>query len=68
MLVLQRLLNEEVIITCPDGTRITVVVIDILEHTVRLGFKAPLNYLIDRKEITDLKDKAQHTEPNSRTL
>lgn len=47
MLILTRKLNEEIII---DG-EITIKIISISENQVKLGFDAPKNIEINRKEI-----------------
>jgi carbon storage regulator len=47
MLILTRKLNEEVII---DG-EITIKVISISDNQVKLGFEAPKNISINRKEV-----------------
>lgn len=47
MLILTRKLNEEVVI---DG-EITIKIISISENQVKLGFEAPKNIQINRKEV-----------------
>lgn len=52
MLVLSRKADESISIRCPDGTFITVRIVDIKSFgtRVRLGFDAPDNYEIHRSE------------------
>jgi len=58
MLILGRRLDETVVITSPDGTRIVLRVIEIRAgHTVRLGFDAPMDFVIHRGEIQDAIDR-----------
>jgi len=56
MLVLSREVNERIIITLPDGVRITIMVIEIRGHKTRIGFDAPKNVGVNRSEIQDLID------------
>jgi carbon storage regulator CsrA len=59
MLVLSRKTNESVVITTPSGERIEVTVIEYhstgFAPKLRLGFKAPKDVKIYRKEL--LEDK-----------
>lgn len=50
-LVLSRQRDEEVLIACPDGTVIEVMVVDIRGDKVRIGFTAPREFQIDRAEV-----------------
>ena len=66
MLVLSRFLNEEIVITVQNCPQIRVTVVDIRKDPVngtkvRLGFTAPKDVVIDRKEIDDLKESQKHT-------
>lgn len=51
MLVLTRRVGETVNI----GAGITVTVLDIRRETVRLGFRAPKEVVVDREEVTEKK-------------
>ena len=53
MLVLTRKYDQEVIITTPDGTKISVMVVALDDRQVRLGFQAPTTFRILRKELED---------------
>jgi carbon storage regulator len=52
MLVLSRHKNTEVIISI-DGVEVTVVVVEIMGDKVRLGFAAPKEVTIHRREVYD---------------
>lgn len=56
MLVLSRLREEAVIISC-GGERIRVAVVDIRGDKARLGFEADPRITINREEIQDQIDK-----------
>lgn len=61
MLVLSRHKNEEVIIELPDGIIITIMQVDIRGDKSRLGFTAPSNIAIHRKEVWDaIQKEKQH--------
>jgi carbon storage regulator CsrA len=54
MLILSRRLDEKVILTLPDGERVTIQVIGFKSGTpltVRLGFDAPKEIAIHREEV-----------------
>lgn len=53
MLVLTRSKDEEIILTCKDGTTITLKVLEINSGKCRIGFDAPKDVIIVRKEILD---------------
>lgn len=53
MLIIGRSLNERIIIKCPDGHEIVVVVTAIRKTKVRLGVDAPQTYHIRREELGD---------------
>lgn len=53
MLILSRRRDEKVIIECPNGDMLEVMVVDIRGDKVRLGFAADEKYQIHRKEIWD---------------
>ena len=52
-MVLSRHLGEEILI----GDDIIIVVVGIERGRVRLGIKAPLDVVIDRKEVRESKDE-----------
>ena len=56
MLVLARQLHESIVITAPDGVRITITISEIRGDKVRLGIDAPKDYRVHRKEIQDAID------------
>ncbi len=56
MLVLTRSVNESVVITTPTG-QIEVTVAKILGNNIRLGFTAPKEFIIMRKEIMDRRQQ-----------
>ena len=53
MLVLRREINEIVVIEYADGTTMALAVISIDRGRVRLGFEAPPDVKIHRKEVYD---------------
>ena len=53
MLVLSRIVNEKIIITAPDGTLITLMVVEVRGDKVRIGVDAPRNWVVHRKEVAD---------------
>lgn len=53
MLVLSRKVNEELVITMPDGTQVSVVVVDIRGDKVRVGVHAPRDVAVHRREVHD---------------
>lgn len=55
MLVLTRRPGEELIITLPDGSLITVAVLGLRGNQIRLGVEAPKNVAVDRLEIYQRK-------------
>jgi carbon storage regulator len=58
MLVLTRMQNEKIVITTPDGIRITVMVIAIRGDKVRLGIEAPKDVAVHREEVQNQIDGA----------
>lgn len=56
MLVLSRRTNKEVVITAPNGDKILIRQLGVTGDKVRLGFTAPPEYLINRREIQDQVD------------
>ena len=58
MLVLTRMQNEKIVITTPDGIRITVMVIAIRGDKVRLGIAAPKDVAVHREEVQNQIDGA----------
>lgn len=57
MLVLCRHRFEEVFITLPDGRRVTVSVVEIMNDKVRLGFEADIDIAIHRREVAESIDR-----------
>ena len=58
MLVLTRMQDEKIVITTPDGIRITVMVIAIRGDKVRLGIEAPKDVAVHREEVQNQIDGA----------
>lgn len=58
MLVLARKVDERVVVGEGD-TKCTVVVVGIRGGTVRLGFAAPADVIVDRLEVYDAKARAK---------
>jgi carbon storage regulator CsrA len=56
MLVLGRLLNEEIIVRCGCG-EVRIVVVGFRAGRVRLGFEADRSIEIDRGEVRESKDR-----------
>lgn len=61
MLILTRRIGESIDITCPDGTRITILQLGVDGGQVRYGFTAPYNVVIDRHEVTVRKKREAQT-------
>ena len=53
MLTLSRKVNETITITHPDGTVITLMVVEIRGDNARIGIQAPREVRIVRTEIED---------------
>lgn len=51
MLVLSRKKNETIIITCPDGTRLEFIAVEMRGDKMRIGVEAPKDYTIHRGEV-----------------
>jgi carbon storage regulator len=51
MLTLRRKSQESLVIALPDGTEITVAVVEIRGDTVRIGIEAPRHVVINRSEV-----------------
>jgi carbon storage regulator len=58
MLVLTRMRDEKIVITTPDGIRITLMVIAIRCDKVRLGIEAPKDVAVHREEVQNQIDGA----------
>jgi len=58
MLILTRKQDEKIIITTPNGIRITVMLIAIRGDKVRLGVEAPKDVAVHREEIQAAIDGA----------
>lgn len=58
MLVLGRNIGEETVVILPDGRRVTVVIagLDIKTGRVKLGFMAPKDIEIERRENLKFRD------------
>lgn len=59
MLILSRKVDEGLVLTCPDGTRIDVMVTDIRKlasgrPVAKIGIGAPKTVLVRRDELPDL--------------
>jgi sRNA-binding carbon storage regulator CsrA len=66
MLILTRKPDEEIIIQCPDGTIIRVVMVELeSNHRARVGIDAPITYRVDRKEIFHLRKGIKDAACNS---
>jgi carbon storage regulator len=53
MLVLRRTLLESIIIGLPDGREVELQITELKRHSVKLGFTAPEDVTVHRKEIAD---------------
>jgi len=62
MLVLSRKLNESIIIGAGTPYETEVMVVEVSGGKVRLGFDAPPDVRIYRKEIQDMKDELKRTQ------
>ena len=57
MLILTRRPNDSVVITDSAGERMEVMVLEVSGNQVRMGFCAPDDVIINRREIQDKIDK-----------
>ena len=51
MLVLSRRVSETIIITAPDGTQLTLMLVKVRGDKARIGVDAPKNWIIHREEV-----------------
>ena len=56
MLVLSRIVDQKIIITSPDGTCITLMVVEVRGDKVRIGVDAPKSWTIHREEVQNAID------------
>ncbi len=65
LLALDREINETIVITCPDGTRLEIIQLAVHGKRSTIGVKAPREYTINRSELQDQIDAenevAKHT-------
>lgn len=61
MLCLSRHPNEEIYIELPDGTIIKIMQVEIRGNKSRLGFTAPNNIKIHRKEVWEAIQRKKQT-------
>lgn len=57
LLILKRKLHEKIVITYPDGVRVTIQIVEAGYGVVRLAFDAPPEVGIDRQEVRESKDR-----------
>lgn len=57
MLVLSRFVNELFIVTLPDGRRMKIMLCEAKDGAARIGFDAPADVLINRKEVQERIDE-----------
>lgn len=57
MLILSRRIGESIVLQCPDGTTILVVLNDIDGSKVRIGIDAPREVKIHRAELLERTPK-----------
>lgn len=63
MLVFNRHIDEEVVITTTDGRRVIVTVVGLRDDRVRLGFTADRDIEIHRGEVQAEVDRERHESP-----
>lgn len=51
MLILTQGPGDMVVITCPDGTEIRVMVTRVVGSQIHIGYAAPKSYVVDREKI-----------------
>lgn len=56
MLVLSRKVNEKIVITTPDGTQISLMMVEVRGDQARIGIDAPMTYKIHREEVQNAID------------
>lgn len=56
MLVLSRVVGEQIFITGPDGRRITITMVEGRIGKARIGIDAPKDYVIHRAEVQSIID------------
>ena len=59
MLVLTRRVDEDVLLTLPDGQRVRIHVAAVVGDKVRLAFDAPDEVVVNRAEVQDRIDAGQ---------
>ena len=62
MLVLSRKVAEEILITSPDGTVITLMMVEVRGDKARIGIDAPRNWSVHRAEVQRAIDKEASSE------
>lgn len=60
MLCLSRKFNESIVIECPGGEIIEIMVVDIRGDKVRLGIEAPANIPVNRREVHNAKKREKN--------
>ena len=56
MLVFSRKVNDKIVITAPDGTKIVLMMVEVRGDKARIGIDAPMTYTIHREEIQNAID------------
>ncbi len=59
MLVLSRKIAEPIIITSPDGVKITLMMVDVRGDKARIGIDAPREWRILREEVEHIIESKQ---------
>jgi carbon storage regulator len=58
MLVFTRKKDESIIITCPTGEVIKIIVNDIMGNKIRVGIEAPKHIPVNRNEVQEVINNA----------
>lgn len=62
MLALTRRETESIYITCPDGTKIQIKLLEANYRRARIGFVAPKEYVISREELLEEHQRVATTD------
>lgn len=62
MLVLARKVSEKILITAPDGTVITLMMVEVRGDKARIGIDAPREWTVHRAEVQRKVDKEDVSE------
>jgi carbon storage regulator len=68
MLVLSRQMDDETVLILPDGREVVATVVSIVPGKVRIGWTAPADVRIHRREVYDAIKRGEPRRPAPETL